>query len=38
VHVIAMAETILGNVNHLSKPANYDYSCKSQAILNLGGL
>jgi len=23
VHVIAMAETILGNVNHLSKPANY---------------
>ncbi len=26
--VIAMAETIIGNVNHLSKPATSDYSCE----------
>jgi hypothetical protein len=26
--IIAMVETIIGNVNHLSKPASLDYSCK----------
>jgi hypothetical protein len=28
--IIAMVETIIGNVNHLSKPASSDYSCEGR--------